>query len=115
MSKKKNNTDNTGGMVYSTNPHYGFEDEEEQETLAPADQLLEVHRETKGRGGKAVVLVRGFQGSDDDLSTLAKRLKATCGTGGSAKDGEIIIQGDQREKVMAFLEKEGYKTKRVGG
>ncbi len=115
MSKKKKNNSGNGGMVYSTNPNYSYDDHEEEETLSPSEQLLHVHRETKGRGGKAVVIVKGFQGSDSDLSDLTKRLKATCGTGGSAKDGEIIIQGDQREKVMAYLDKEGYRTKRVGG
>lgn len=113
MSKKSNN--NKGGMVYSTNPNFEYEQNEEEETLEPGEQLLHVHRETKGRGGKAVVLIKGFVGSDEDLNNLGKKLKAHCGTGGSVKDGEIIIQGDQREKVMALLEKEGYRTKRVGG
>ena len=115
MNKKRKNKGPDGGMVYSTNPNFTFDDGHGEETLPPSDQLLHVHRETKGRGGKAVVIVRGFVGSDDDLADLAKRLKASCGTGGSAKDGEIIIQGDQREKVMGFLGKEGYRVKRVGG
>lgn len=112
MSSKKNK----GGMVYSTNPNFSVDDEhEEQETLSPNEQLLKLHRETKGRGGKAVVIVRGFVGTDDDLSDLGKKLKGHCGTGGSVKDGEIIIQGDQREKVSSFLTSKGYKTKNVGG
>jgi translation initiation factor 1 len=112
MSKK-----NKGGMVYSTNPQFSPSDEEweEQETLSPGDQLLQLHRETKGRGGKAVVLVRGFIGSENDLEKLGKSLKGHCGTGGSVKDGEIIIQGDQRNKVHEFLNSKGYKTKLVGG
>ncbi|HAQ70151.1 translation initiation factor [Salibacteraceae bacterium] len=113
MSKKNKNN---GGFVYSTSPGFSFDDNDsEEETLEPGAQLLELHRETKGRGGKAVVLVRNFVGTDDDLSDLGKKLKAHCGTGGSAKDGEIIIQGDQRDKVDAFLKSKGYKTKRVGG
>lgn len=103
-------------MVYSTNAGFRREEEnEDRETPAPGDQLLMLHRETKGRGGKAVVIVRGFAGNDDDLETLGKKLKAHCGTGGSVKDGEIIIQGDQREKVSAFLKNAGYKVKHVGG
>ena len=113
MSKSKRDK---GGFMYSTNPSFSYDDDEsEEETLEPRKQLLELHRETKGRGGKAVVIVRNFIGSDDDLSDLGKKLKAHCGTGGSAKDGEIIIQGDQRDKVDAFLKGKGYKTKRVGG
>ena len=111
------NKHNKGGVVYSTNPNFTpqGDDEDQDETLDPSEQLLSLHRETKGRGGKAVVLVKGFIGNDDDLTDLGKALKAHCGTGGSVKDGEIIIQGDQREKVKQFLEKKGYKTKNVGG
>ncbi len=113
MSKSKKDK---GGFVYSTNPSFSYdEDKSEVQTLEPGEQLLELHRETKGRAGKAVVIVRNFIGSDDDLSDLGKKLKAHCGTGGSAKDGEIIIQGDQRDKVDAYLKSKGYKTKRVGG
>ncbi|MBT3648063.1 MAG: translation initiation factor [Flavobacteriales bacterium] len=110
MSKKSK-----GGYVYSTNPHFEHDDSEEDESLLPSEQLLTLHRETKGRAGKAVAIVRGFVGTDSDLSDLGKKLKSHCGTGGSAKDGEIIIQGDQREKVEAYLNSQGYKTKRVGG
>jgi len=113
MSK---NTRDKGGFIYSTNPSFSNDDDDaEEETLEPNQQLLELHRETKGRGGKAVIIVRNFIGTDDDLATLGKKLKAHCGTGGSAKDGEIIIQGDQREKVDAYLKGQGYKTMRVGG
>lgn len=110
MAKK-----NKGGYVYSTNPSFEYDDAQEQATLPPSEQLLALHRETKGRGGKAVCLIRGFVGSDSDLNDLGKKLKGHCGTGGSVKDGEIIIQGDQREKVESYLKGQGYRTKRVGG
>ncbi|MEX2596025.1 MAG: translation initiation factor [Salibacteraceae bacterium] len=106
-----------GGFVYSTNPDFSTDnnDDEQNETLPSNEQKLHLHRETKGRGGKAVVIVRGFVGSDTDLADLGKKIKAHCGTGGSSKDGEIIIQGDQRTKVKEYLETQGYKTKIVGG
>lgn len=104
-------------VVYSTNPDFRYEHdkEEEEETLAPSAQLLALHRETKGRAGKAAIIVRGFVGTEDDLEDLGKRIKSHCGTGGSVKDGEIIIQGDQRPKIESFLRSHGYKTKNVGG
>ncbi|MCB9188049.1 MAG: translation initiation factor [Flavobacteriales bacterium] len=104
-------------VVYSTNPNfqYEYEDEDELETLAPAEQLLYVSIDKKQRGGKAVVLVEGFVGTDEDLKELGKLLKSKCGVGGSAKDGEITVQGDNRDKVIEILEKEGYKIKRKGG
>jgi len=112
MSKKNKNK----YVVYSTNPDYGNESEyEESELLDPADQLLEVHFEKKGRGGKIAVLVKGFVGPEEDLKELGKLLKTKCGVGGSSKNGEIIIQGDVRPKVLDLLEGLGYKTKRVGG
>jgi translation initiation factor 1 len=113
MAKKK--TDKHG-FVYSTDPNFRFEEEasENQETLPAADQKLRVRLETKHRGGKAVTLVTGFVGTVDDLELLGKNLKNFCGTGGSVKDGEAIIQGDQREKVMLWLLKNGYRqTKKV--
>lgn len=105
------------GVVYSTNDDYEYthQGDENQESLPKQEQELSVHIEKKGRGGKAVVLVKGFVGNDDDLNELAKLLKKKCGVGGSAKDGEIIIQGDDRDQVMKVLEKKGYTTKRVGG
>jgi translation initiation factor 1 len=108
MSKK--NKPDTRGFVFSTDPNFRFEEENNNlETLAPAQQKLRVRLETKHRGGKAVTLITGFIGSTEDMEDLGKKLKNFCGTGGSAKDGEIIVQGDQREKVMQWLFKNGYK------
>ena len=103
---------NRPAIVYSTDPHFtGFETENtEQPTgIVPAEQKLKVRLETKHRAGKAVTLVEGFYGSDDEMEALGKNLKTFCGTGGSVKDGEIIIQGDNRDKVMQWLMKNGYK------
>lgn len=105
------------GVVYSTNDHFDYthESDFQQETLPVDEQELTVHIERKGRGGKSAVIVKGFVGNDEDLEELSKLLKKKCGVGGSAKDGEIIIQGDDRKKVMDILTKEGYSNKRVGG
>src|SRR6476661_3725002 len=107
---KKNKTDRNG-FVFSTDPNFRFEEEEQEhlETLPPAQQKLKIRLETKHRGGKTVTLVEGFMGKEEDLEILGKSLKNFCGTGGSAKDGEIIIQGDQRDKVLQWLQKNGYK------
>jgi translation initiation factor 1 len=115
MSKK--NKPDTKGFVYSTDPNFSFEPEQDNiETLAPAQQKLRVQLDSKHRAGKAVTLVTGFTGTNDDLQDLGKKLKSFCGTGGSAKDGEIIVQGDQREKVVQWLLKNGYKqAKKSGG
>jgi len=107
MKKTKRND----GLVYSTYPGFKFEEEQSTtEILTPAQQKLKVKLDTKHRAGKAVTLVEGFSGKDKDLQELGKKLKGFCGTGGSAKDGEIIIQGDQREKVIQWLQKNGYKN-----
>lgn len=105
------------GLVYSTNPNFSLpkNEEPEIETLPPAKQMLKVFRDKKQRGGKEVTLIDGFVGNDTDIEKLGKELKAHCGTGGSVKDGQILVQGDQRQKVCAFLEKKGYKFKLAGG
>ena len=106
---KKNKPDSRG-FVYSTDPSFQFEEENKAtSTLPPAQQKLKVRLDTKHRAGKAVTLIEGFSGTDEDLQDLGKKLKAYCGTGGSAKDGEIIVQGDQREKVIQWLLKSGFK------
>lgn len=105
------------GTVFSTNPdfNYNYDNNEEEDTLPPSEQLLYVSIDRKQRKGKSVTLIEGFVGKDDDLKDLAKMLKQKCGVGGSAKEGEIIIQGEFRDKVIDLLEKSGYKTKRKGG
>ncbi len=97
-------------IVYSTNPGYNYQTEESdtEETLPPSRQKLRVSLDSKGRNGKTVTLVTGFAGSDDDLKTLCKELKGKCGVGGSAKDGEIIIQGKFKERVCSLLIAMGY-------
>jgi len=107
----------SGNIVYSTNPEMLRQDADEHLTgsLPPQQQNLRVWLDRKQRKGKVVTLITGFSGSEDDLSTLAKLLKTKCGVGGSAKEGEIIIQGDVRNKVMEILAKEGYKAKMAGG
>lgn len=109
MSKKKTG----GGIVYSTDPNFSYQDDipEEQNTLPPAQQQLKVKLDTKQRAGKTVTVVDGFIGTNEDLEKLGKDLKTKCGTGGSAKDGLILIQGDYREKVVKWLQDWGYKAK----
>ena len=112
---KKNKPD-TRGFVFSTDPSFRFEadDQPVQDTLAPARQKLRIRLDTKQRAGKAVTLVTGFIGNTEGLEELGKKLKNFCGTGGSVKDGEVIIQGDQRDKVLQWLLKNGYaNTKKI--
>lgn len=114
MSKK--NKPDTRGFVYSTDPNFSFQpgEQNENETLIPPQQKLKIRLETKHRAGKAVSVVEGFVGSNNDLENLGKKLKNFCGTGGSVKDGEIIIQGDQRDKILQWLLKNNYKqTKKI--
>jgi translation initiation factor 1 len=113
---KKVDLNDLGGFVFSTNPEFEAEGNDDNlETLDANQQLLEVYNDKKSRAGKTVCLIKGFVGTDEDLKTLGKELKSHCGVGGSAKDGEIIVQGNVRDKVITFLNKKGYKTKRVGG
>ena len=102
------------GVVYSTNPDFKYEQaaEPEEETLPPAKQRLVVTIDRRCRAGKQVTLVSGFKGSDEDLKALGKTLKVKCGVGGTAKDGEITVQGDLRDKVTALLNSMGYNAKR---
>lgn len=104
-------------VVYSTNPdfNYDFEEQELQDTLPPQQQDLKVTLDKKQRAGKAVTLVYNFVGSEEDLNALGKMLKSKCGVGGSVKEGEILIQGDHREKILKLLHDANYKAKRVGG
>lgn len=113
MSKNKSNSP----FVFSTNPDFKLEpDAVETATLAPGAQKLRLQLETKHRGGKTATVVLGFTGSTRDLEDLGKKLKSFCGTGGSAKDGEIIIQGDHRDKLLQWFLKNGYsQTKKSGG
>lgn len=103
-------------MVYSTNPDFEYQttEEEQPQTLPPAQQNLRVWLDRKQRGGKVVTLVKGFVGTDEDLTDLGRMLKSKCGVGGSAKDGEIIVQGDHRDRVVELLTAAGYKCKKAG-
>ena len=110
MSKK-----NKIGVVYSTNPNFEYEyegDEPMVETLPPSQQKLHVRMERSGRGGKTVTVVDNFVGTDDDLNALGRTLKTKCGVGGSVKDGQIIIQGDFRDRITTLLQEMGWKASR---
>lgn len=111
MSKK-----NRTGIIYSTNPDFAYQSDQqpEAETLPPAQQNLKIWLVKLG-GNKVVTAIRGFIGTADELAELGKQLKAACGSGGSSKDDEILIQGDHRDKVLAWLTGKGYKAKKAGG
>jgi len=114
MSKKNKKRIN---VVYSTNPDFNFDEEfqEENETLNPDKQILYVSLDRKNRRGKEVTLIQGFVGSEDDLKSLSKHLKSKCGVGGTAKNGEILIQGGFVKKIMEILSDQGYRIKQKGG
>lgn len=115
MAKKKKAKRDFSGIVYSTDPDYGYDDDVQgEETLPPQQQNLRIHL-IRHKGNKISTVIREFRGSDDDLAALGKLLKSKCGTGGSVKDGEIIIQGEKRKQVAGVLDGEGYKYKFVGG
>jgi translation initiation factor 1 len=106
----------TNGIVFSTDPHFKPEEDvpDNIDTIPPGQQKLRIRLDTKQRAGKAVTLVQDFFGKENDLEDLGKKLKSFCGTGGSVKDGEIIVQGDNRDKVLAWLLKNGYaKSKKI--
>lgn len=116
-SSKKKVINDFGGIMYSTDPSFEYEDHtlSTDESIANNQQDLRVMLDKKNRGGKAVTLITGYRGNDENLQILAKMLKTKCGVGGSAKDGEILIQGDFRDKVFLILQNEGYKIKKSGG
>lgn len=108
MSKKINSL---SGLVYSTDPNFKIEEdrEEEQPTLPPAEQKIKIRLDKKHRGGKMVTLIENFIGTNADKEDIGRKLKTACGTGGSVKDGEILVQGDNRDKVLQWLLKNGFK------
>lgn len=112
---KKNDWKDRLGVMYSTNPDFQYDKDEasEEETLPKEKQLLRISLDKRNRSGKSVTLITGFRGTASDLETLGKLLKVKCGVGGSAKDGEIIVQGDLRQKVLELLQKEGYIKSRI--
>lgn len=115
MSKK--NKRNNSPFVFSTNPDFvpPSEEDQDQETPNPSEQDLRVHIDRKQRRGKEVTLITGFVGSEEDMKALGKILKSKCGVGGAVKNGEIMIQGNHRSKIIELLKKEGYKVKAAGG
>lgn len=113
--KENNDWKSRLGVMYSTNPDFQYDKDEveEEDTLPKEKQLLRITLDKKNRGGKIVTLITGFVGTSEDLTALGKFLKTKCGVGGSAKDGEIIVQGDLRNKVLEILKKEGYLKARI--
>lgn len=117
MAKRNNDWKKRDGIVYSTSDNFEFDsqDSNSEDSLSPSQQNLKVMLDKKARGGKKVTLVEGFQGSEEELKELGKTLKSKCGVGGSSKDGEILIQGDHREKVVQLLLDLGFRAKKSGG
>ena len=115
MAQKKINS--LGGLVYSTDPNFKIEEDidEEQESILPAQQKIRIRLDKKHRGGKAVTLIEEFIGKQVEKEELGKKLKTFCGTGGSVKDGEIIVQGDNRDKILQWLIKGGYTSSKKAG
>ena len=115
MSNKNKKKD---GVIYSTNPEFNYESEGNNsslESIPNNQQNLKVWLESNNRGGKKVTIIRGYIGKEEDLVLFAKEIKSSMGTGGTAKDGEVVIQGDFRDRVITFLEKKGFKAKKAGG
>lgn len=108
MSKKINSL---SGLVYSTDPNFKIEEDEnfEEQTILPAEQKIKIRLDKQHRGGKMVTLIENFIGTNADKEDIGKKLKTVCGTGGSVKDGEILVQGDNRDKVLQWLLKNGFK------
>ncbi|HKG07796.1 MAG TPA: translation initiation factor [Pedobacter sp.] len=117
MKSKSRALSDLGGIMYSTDPSFKYQEElrASNEPVPNNQQDLRIMLDKKNRGGKAVTLITGFVGSDKEIEDLAKVLKTKCGVGGGVKDGIVLLQGDFRDKVMFFLEKEGYKVKKSGG
>jgi translation initiation factor 1 len=116
MSKKINDLSALGGVVFSTNENFEINNEDQEiETWSPNEQKLEAHLDRKNRAGKTATIIKCFHGSESDFKALTKELKTLCGVGGTHKEGDIIIQGNFRDKIIIFLQSKGYKIKRVGG
>ncbi len=116
MKPKKVSLSDLGGIMYSTDSNFQFDEEiEDTAVIEPKYQDLRVQLDRKNRGGKAVTLITGFKGGESQIQELAKMLKSKCGVGGSAKNGEIIVQGDFRDKIVTLLQAEGFKVKKSGG